>query len=460
MNDPQSPPALNVVEPLTQRAGLGQGPDSQQFVDWLREVAPYIHAFRGKTFVIGVPGEVIAQGLLNHLVQDVSLLSAMGMRIVIVHGSRPQVIEQMALRNLQERYENNMRITDGPALECAKEAAGEMRLDIEAMFSQGLPNTPMQHAAVRVVSGNLVTARPVGIVNGVNFEHTGLVRKVDTNTIVFALRSNAIVLLSPLGFSPTGEAFNLTMEDVASSAAVALDADKLIFLTEFDGITDAAGALMAEISESDAQEILGKNYLPPDNAFYLRHALRACRGGVSRAHLVPYNTDGSLLLECFRHEGVGTMLVEESLDALREATLDDVAGILSIIRPMEEDGTLVARDHTVIERDIESFSVVEHDGVIFGCAALYILPGQEIGEMACVAVNPHTQGQGDGERLMRRIEQRARAAGLKRLFVQTTRTMHWFIKRGFQLADVSALPELRRAQYNWDRRSQILIKKL
>jgi amino-acid N-acetyltransferase len=277
---------------------------------------------------------------------------------------------------------------------------------------------------------------------------------------VFALQSSAIVLLSPLGFSPTGEAFNLTMEDVASSAAIALDADKLIFLSEFDGIQDNAGALLSEISESLAQSILSDDYLQADNAFYLQHALRACRGGVSRAHIIPFRTDGSLLLECFRHDGVGTMLVEENLDSLREASLDDVAGILSIIRPMEEDGTLVPRDHAIIERDIETFSVVEHDGVIFGCAALYTQPGHDIGEMACVAVNPNTQGQGDGERLLRRIEQRARATGLKRLFVQTTRTMHWFIKRGFRRADLSELPELRREEYNWDRRSQVLIKNL
>lgn len=463
MNDPKILKLVPDSEPVAAGHTAEQHNDAnqqQQFVDWLRNVAPYIHAFRGKTFVIGVPGELIEEGHLNHLVQDVSLLNAMGIRIVVVHGSRPQVVEQMNLRKLQSQYANNLRITDLPALECVKEAAGEMRLDIEAAFSQGLPNTPMQHAAVRVVSGNLITARPVGIVEGTDFMHTGLVRKVDVNTIVFALRSSAIVLLSPLGFSPTGEAFNLTMEDVASSAAIALNADKLVFLTEFDGINSATGELLTEISESVAQDILTENYLESDTAFYLTKALRACKGGVARAHIVPFRTDGSLLLECFQHDGVGTMLVEENLEALREATLDDVAGILSIIRPMEEDGSLVERDHALIERDIECFSVIEHDGVIFGCAALYMVEGYDMGEMACVAVNPNTQNQGDGERLLRHIEQRARSAGLKRLYVQTTRTMHWFIKRGFRGADINELPELRRDEYNWDRRSQILIKNL
>ena len=435
-------------------------PEPGQFVAWLRTVAPYIHAFRGKTFVVGVPGELIAAGRLNTLVQDISLLHAMGMRIVVVHGSRPQVNEQLRLRGVEPQYSDGLRITDPAALECAKEAAGELRLDIEASFSQGLPNTPMAHSSVRVVSGNFVVARPVGIVDGVDFQHTGLVRKIDIQTIRFAMQSGAIVLLSPLGYSPTGEAFNLTMEDVAVSTAVALDADKLIFLAEPEALTVVEGELLREISEDDAQRLLRSELLAPDAAFLLRHALRACDGGVARAHILPLQLDGSVLLELFQHDGVGTMLVEETLEELREATPDDVGGILALIRPLEEDGTLVKRDRSLIEREVENFTVIEHDGVIFGCAALYAFPEERIGEMACLAVNPKAQSGGDGERLLKRIEQRARAAGLKRLFVLTTRTMHWFLKRGFTLATVDQLPLERQSLYNWQRRSRVLIKKL
>ncbi len=435
-------------------------PDTEQFVAWLRAVAPYIHAFRGKTFVVAFPGDLVVAGRLNALVQDVSLLQAMGMRIVIVFGARPQINEQLRLRGAEGRYVNGLRITDAVALECAKEASGEMRLDIEAAFSQGLPNTPMAHSAIRVVSGNFVGSRPVGIVDGVDFLHTGLARRVDAQTIRFALDAGAIVLISNLGFSPTGEAFNLTMEDVAATTTVALDADKLVFVTETPGVLDAEGEVIAEISEAEAKRLLGEGKLSIATAFYLKHALRACEGGVARAHIIPFDLDGSILLELFKHDGVGSMVVEETLEELREAGLDDVGGLLALIRPLEEDGTLVKRDRALIEREAGNFSVIEHDGVIFGCAALYPYPDDRIAEMACLAVNPMAQGRGDGERLLTRIEQRARAAGLKRLFVLTTRTTHWFLRRGFTLADVDALPAGRKNFYNWQRKSQVLIKNL
>lgn len=436
-------------------------PAPEQFVAWLRAVAPYIHAFRGKTFVVAFPGELVMAGRLNALVQDIGLLHAMGMRIVVVHGSRPQINEQLRLRGVPERFEGGLRITDPVALECAKEAAGEIRLDIEAAFSQGLPNTPMAHSSIRVVSGNLVSARPVGIVDGLDFEHTGVVRKIDTQTVRFALDGGAIVLLSNLGFSATGEAFNLGMEDVAASAAVALDADKLIFVTETPGILDGDGELISEISEEMSEQLLAApERLPSDGALYLRASLRACQGGVARAHILPFEMDGSVLLELFQHSGVGTMVVEETLEELREAGPDDVGGILALIRPLEEDGTLVRRDRALIEREVGNFTVLERDGVIFGCAALYAYPEERIGEMACLAVYPHSQGKGDGERVLTRIEKRARAAGLKKLFVLTTRTMHWFLKRGFVVAGVEALPQEKRNLYNWQRRSVVLLKDL
>ncbi len=443
--------------PLSIAAKSGE---ARQFVYWLRSVAPYIHAFRGKTFVIAFPGELVQAGHLTALVNDISLLQAMGMRIVVVHGSRPQVSEQMRLRGSEPHYQNGMRITDAIALECAKEASGEIRLDIEAAFSQGLPNTPMAHSAVRVMSGNLITARPVGIVDGQDFGHTGLVRRIDASSINMALGNGAIVLLSPLGFSPTGDAFNLSMEDVASATAIALDADKLVFLTENYGICDAEGTMLGEISEADAQKILKTGELASESAFYLKHALAACEGGVARAHIIPFALDGSVLLELFQHDGVGTMLVEETLEALREASLDDVGGILSLIRPLEADGTLVKRDRARIEQEITNFSVMEHDGVIWGCAALYSFAKQRIGEMACLAVNPKVQGQGDGDRILRHIEHRARAGGLTHLFVLTTRTMHWFQKRGFVQAGIDSLPLERQGLYNWQRKSQVLIKEL
>ena len=437
------------------------------FVPWFRAVAPYMHAYRGKTFVVAMAGELIAAGKLNAFVQDLAILHSIGIKLVLVHGFRPQVNEQLAAKGHVSRFSHGLRITDAVALDAAQEAAGQLRFEIEAAFSQGLPNTPMANSTVRMVSGNFLTARPVGIVDGVDFMHSGLVRRVDAAGIRRAIDIGALVLLSPFGFSPTGEAFNLTMEDVATSTAIALRADKLLFLTEVPGIRehpqDADASIDTELALADAKRMLASlpaPTQPSDTAFYLQHCVRACEGGVERSHILPFATDGALLLEVFTHDGIGTMVVDEKLESLREATADDVGGILQLIEPFERDGTLVRRERTEIERDIANYTVIEHDGIIFGCAALYPYPEARTGEMAALTVSSLVQGQGDGERILKRVEQRAKSMGLDSIFVLSTRTMHWFIKRGFVQVDPDYLPEARKRKYNWDRRSVVLVKKL
>jgi len=437
------------------------------FVPWFRSVAPHIHAHRGKTFVVAIAGELIAAGKLSAFAQDLAILHAMGIKLVLVHGFRPQVEEQLRAKGHTSRFSHGMRVTDPLALDCAQEAAGQLRYEIEAAFSQGLPNTPMAHSQIRVVSGNFITARPVGIVDGVDFQHTGLVRKIDAAGIRRLVDIGALAMLSPFGFSPTGEAFNLSMEDVAASTASELQADKLIYVTEVRGIPldplDPDSEIDQELGLAEARKLLAalpNPMQPTDTAFYLQHAVKACADGVERVHIVPFSVDGSVLMELFTHDGVGTMIVDEKLESLREATSDDIGGILQLIEPFEKDGTLVKRDRTEIERDIDHYTVIEHDGVIFGCAALYPYPEAHTAEMAALTVSPNVQGQGDGEKILKRVEQRARAAGLDSIFVLTTRTMHWFIKRGFKQVDPDWLPEARKRKYNWDRRSQVLVKKL
>ncbi len=440
------------------------------FVPWFRSVAPYIHMHRGKTFVVAVAGEAIAAGKLQAIAQDIALIQSMGVKLVLVHGFRPQVNEQLRAKGHEARYSHGIRITDEVALDCAQEAAGQLRYEIEAAFSMGLPNTPMAGSTIRVISGNFITARPVGIVDGVDFQHSGMVRKVDVAGIKRSLDHGAMVLLSPFGFSPTGEAFNLTMEEVATSVAIALQADKLVFLTEVPGIRVNPGEpesddnpIDTELPLAAAERILASlpsPQQPTDIAFYLQHCVKACKAGVERSHIIPFAVDGSLLLEIYVHDGIGTMVIDEKLEELREATADDVGGILQLIEPFERDGTLVRRERTEIERDIANYSIIEHDGVIFACAALYPYPEARTGEMAALTVSPQSQGQGDGEKILKRVEQRAKAMGLDSIFVLTTRTMHWFLKRGFVQVEPDWLPEARKRKYNWDRRSMVFVKKL
>lgn len=434
--------------------------EHMQWVSWLRAAAPYVHLHHGRTFVISFAGEVVAdRTLLNHLVMDVSLIASMGVRVVLVHGSRPQIETLMELRKLQGRFHKGVRITGPQELECVKEACGETRFDIEAAFSQGLPNTPMQHSRVKVISGNFVTARPMGVIDGVDYLHTGLVRKVDAESIRDLLSRGNIVLVSPTGFSPTGEAFNLTTEDVATAIAVAIHADKLILSVGVEGVR-VKGELQQDLTAQRAQSLVDNKEVDDEDIFNLGFALRALKGGVDRAHIIPYALDGGILTELFTHDGVGTMVSTENMESLREATIDDVGALVKLLEPFEAEGILVKRPREKIEREISHFTVLEHDGILYGSAALYPYPEAGIGEMAAVAVHPDYQGAGDGDRLLRRIEQRARDAGLKRIFVLTTRTAHWFIKRGFEEASVESLPVEKQRMYNWHRRSKIFIKTL
>jgi amino-acid N-acetyltransferase len=437
------------------------------FVPWFRSVAPCIHKHRSNTLVVALAGEAIEAGKLANVAQDLALIQSMGVKIVLVHGFRPQVNEQLRAKGHEAKYSHGIRITDSVALDCAQEAAGQLRYEIEAAFSQGLPNTPMAGATVRVISGNFITARPVGLMDGIDFQHSGRVRKVDTEGIQRTLDMGAMVLLSPFGFSPTGEAFNLTMEDVATSVAVALQADKLMFLTEVSGIrvdaNDPESEIDTELPLADAKRMLAalpEAKLPSDTGFYLQHCIRACEGGVERSHILPFAVDGALLLEIYTHDGIGTMVVDEKLESVREATVDDVSAIVALIEPFEKDGTMVKRDRTEIERDAGNYTIIEHDGVIFGCAALYPYPEERTGEMAALTVSADTQSQGDGERLLKRIETRARTQGLQSIFVLTTRTMHWFLKRGFVQVGADWLPDARKRKYNWDRKSMVFVKKL
>jgi len=427
------------------------------FVDWFRAAAPYIHAFRGKTFVIAFGGDAIERADFVDLIHDINLLNALGVRLVLVHGVRPQVEARLAARNLKTRYVRNLRVTDTEALDCVKEAVGTVRIEIETLLSLGLPNTPMAGAEIRVAGGNFVIARPAGVVDGVDLMFTGEVRKVAAAAIRARLDAGEIVLLSPLGYSPTGEVFNLSLEDVATAAAIALEAEKLVFILDHGDTVDAKGRRISRLTARQAQRLV-RDLPEGDFRLYLPHAVRACRAGVARVHLISAEVDGALLMELFTHAGVGTMVTRETVENLRAATIADVGGILSLIEPLEQAGILVHRPREQLEREIERFLVDELDGRIIGCVALYPFPEAEAGELACLAVHPDFQGGNRGEALLAAVEEAAREHGLKRLFVLTTRTAHWFLERGFAQATPDDLPAPRQALYNWQRRSKVLVK--
>ena len=435
-------------------------PHPEAFVRWFRQAAPYVHAFRGRTFVIGFGGELIAErSRFTRFVHDLNLLAALGIRLVLVHGARPQIEAELRAKRQRARYAKGLRITDANSLVAVKHAAGVLRVEIEALLSQGLPNSPMAGSQIRVASGNFITARPIGILDGVDYQFTGLVRKVDGAAIARRLEAGEVVLVPHIGYSPTGEVFNLAWEDVADSVARALKADKLLLQVE-QLPTGPRGQILSELTAQEAESLLRKDGLAAATKRAIEHALRAVRASVGRAHLVSRRADGATLLELFTHSGAGTMITADPVERLRAAKIEDVGGIISLIEPLEAYGTLVKRSRKLLESEIGNFMVVEHDGVILGCAALYPFTDDRSAELACLAVATGYRDAGYGERLMHACEARAREMKVRRLFALTTRAQHWFLAQGFKEVGLGALPEKRRTLYNWKRGSKVFLKRL
>ena len=402
-------------------------------------------------------GAVAQHKNFPNIIHDIALLNSLGVRLVLIHGSRLQVDERLARAGLESVLHEGLRITDNAAMEHVKDAAGSLRAQIEALLSMGLPNSPMQGSRMRVCSGNFVTARPIGVVSGIDFHHTGKVRRVDADGIQQQLADGSIVLLSPLGYSPTGEIFNLALEDIAVQCAAAIGADKLVLFGSEAGVLNDDGVLIRQCA---AGEIDALAVAEPQQAALLRSAKQACLAKVERCHIISYEDDCALLQELFTHDGCGTLVANDEYELSCEASIDDVGGILELIEPLEQEGTLVKRSRELLETEISQFRLLVRDGRIIACAALYPFPDDSCGEIACIVSHPDYRGGKRGQRLLHTLEQEARGQGLDRVFVLTTQTAHWFIEQGFVEADQDKLPGAKQSLYNLQRNSKVFVKNL
>ncbi|MGM0564420.1 MAG: amino-acid N-acetyltransferase [Pseudomonadota bacterium] len=429
-------------------------------VQWFRDAAPYINAHRGRTVVLAFGGESLDEPGFPGLIQDITLLKSLGLRLVLVHGIRQPLQQALADTGHDSQFHKGLRVTDLTALETAVGVVGQARVKIEALLNSPSGQTPAAARPLRVVSGNFVTARPMGVIDGVDHLHTGVVRKVDCQAIGEQLDGENIVLLSPLGYSPSGEVFNLTAEDVAVSAASALGADKLVFMMEYPPLAHQGGELIDQLNARQAQLLLQSDKLEEEVARHLRSAVAACERGVARTHLISRQNDGDLLRELYTRDGAGCLVTNEIYEDMRPANVEDVHGILELIKPLEDIGVLAYRSREQLELEVDRFIVVERDGKIIGCVALYPFAEEQTGELACITVAPDYARDGRGNALLKEVESRAKSLGLKQLFVLTTQTAHWFTERGFEQGDLEALPVSRQALYNIQRNSKIFIKDL
>ncbi|MBW9462236.1 amino-acid N-acetyltransferase [Kluyvera sp. EC_51] len=435
-----------------------------ELVEGFRHTVPYINAHRGKTFVIMLGGEAIEHENFSSIVNDIGLLHSLGIRLVLVYGARPQIDANLAEHHHEPTYHKHIRVTDTKTLELVKQAAGLLQLDITARLSMSLNNTPLQGAHINVVSGNFIIAQPLGVDDGIDYCHSGRIRRIDEEAIHRQLDSGAIVLMGPVAVSVTGESFNLTSEEIATQLAIKLKAEKMIGFCSSQGVFNEAGDIISELFPNEAQariEELEKegDYLS-GTARFLRGAVKACRSGVRRCHLISYQEDGTLLQELFSRDGIGTQIVMESSEQIRRATINDIGGILDLIAPLEQQGILVRRSREQLEMEIDKFTIIQRDNTTIACAALYPFPEEKIGEMACVAVHPDYRSSSRGEVLLQRIAAQAKQMGLNHLFVLTTRSIHWFQERGFKPVDVELLPESKKLLYNYQRRSKVLMTDL
>jgi amino-acid N-acetyltransferase len=430
--------------------------DTSGYARWFRASTPYISAHRNRTFVVLLAGEAIAHANLADIVHDLALLHVLGVRLVLVHGARPQIDAALP----DSRFHGHRRITDRDSLDAVLGVYAQVRARLEAHFSTGLPTSPLRNADIATVTGNFVVARPIGVLDGVDHLFTGQVRRVHSQRIQTMLDTRSLVLLSPVGYSPSGQAFNLASDELAADVALALKADKLIMFDAEGYVRDEHGRRRTDLVPAELDELLDRTTPEPYVANQLRAMLRASRGGVPRCHLVSYQEDGALLQELFTARGHGTELSEQRASLVRPARQDDVAGIVEVIRPLEERGVLVRRDRDRLELEVGNFFVAELDGIVVGCCALY--PFGADAELACVAVHDAYRGSGVkpgiGERLLAAAEAAAASAGIQRLFVLTTQTRDWFVEHGFEDADIGALPAPKQALYNYQRNSKVMFK--
>jgi amino-acid N-acetyltransferase len=441
------------------------------FVQQFRDSAPYIHAHRNKTFVILLTGAALTADL-DHLVSDITLMSSLGVKLVLVLGARPQIDAELKNAGIVCEYFEDLRITERDVLQTIIAVNGKLRVELESRFSLGLLNSPMFNAHIQLISGNFVTAQPLGILKGCDLKHTGKVRNINHQSIGNLLDQQHLVLMPHLGYSLSGEVYNLSAEDVAVRTASALNADKLIVVGHTNlanNLSHSSGDKKSDqLSPQDCDEIL-KQHKKNELGYRELHALSsAAHAGIDRCHLVDYLQDGAILSELYTRDGQGILVSQDHYDELRGAKLSDVAGILELLKPLEQQGIVRPRSQEIVENEIEHYTVIERDGMVIGAASLYVYAEDKTAEMASVVVHPDYRKKdlkkghagGRGNQLLQAIEQQAKTLHLDSIFVLTTQTSHWFIERGFVDAGIDALPNAKKDIYDGRRNSKVLVKPL
>lgn len=434
--------------------------NNSTFVNWFRDSSPYIHAHRHRTFVIYFGGEALLDDNFKNLIHDFALLNSLGIHLILVHGIRPQIDNALKKSKQSSQFQNSLRITDKHTLQCVKESAGLVRVDIESLLSQGVANSPMSGAELRVVSGNFITAQPLGVIDGVDFQNTGKIRRINNTAIQQQLDLENIVLISPIGYSPSGDLFNLSAEQVATEIAISLQAEKLILMTE-QSFQSATGELIAQMTTEETKQFINQeSQLASSTQHALKSAIHGCQSGVKRVHILNRLIDGALLTELFSRDGIGTLISSTQFEFLRSAVLSDIPGILELISPLEKKGILISRSPEQLEINIADYIIIARDGLIIGCTALHPIKNSQMGLIACLAIHPDYQKSARGNQLLEQLLKQAQQKSFTQVFAFSTQSMQWFIERGFSEQEATQLPTHLQATYNPLRNAKVLRKQI
>jgi len=418
----------------------------------LREALPYITRFAGEIFVIKFGGETLVGHNFIQMLPDIALLRSVGIRIVLIHGANPQIEAVSRVYGQKSKKRKGIRITDEKTMAVVQQASSSVTQKILASFS-ALNKTKFY---LKGFVGNVVKACSLGIINETDYQFTGKVESIETGTLLEVLDDNFIPILSPLGMDDLGTVFNINADSLAVEVAVALQARKLIFLTNVDGVMEN-GELIQELTPHQARELLSKkNVVTGGMIPKLEACIASCENGVRRAHLLNYKREGIILLEVLSQHGLGTMVNANPYKNIRKAILADVESLMNLTSPMMDSGMLIKRTWNEYEAGIHEFVVFEKDTLVSGCGALRVFRGRQTGEIYCLAVDEKVRDRGYATEIIEYLENQARERGVKTLFTLSRGTQEWFLQRGFTYTSAKKLPPDR--PFDPTRKSKILKK--
>jgi amino-acid N-acetyltransferase len=432
---------------------------SSENLDFIRESLGYAQRYKGATFVLSLESGVIDHHFFPTVLQDIALLSRAGVNIVLIPGIHERLEKTLAEYGVEQPVHGGERVIREEALPFVE------------MVSFDLCNRIMAGLAeeqLRSLIGTWVRAKGRGVIGGVDYRLTGTVERVESEPLRRILDEGFVPILPPLGWSSTGRTYSLSADELAVAAAIALEADKLLFIgrrgalgpREYElpeSVVPAPGGHINRLTVRQAGELVSRNPEQGDQLLGRIEAGRfACTAGVSRVHIVDGTRDGVLLKEVFSNIGSGLMIHTNIFESIRPMERSDISDVLHIMEPFIQQQKLVPRDAQSLDQLYRDYVVYDVDGTLHGCAALHEYPDGQA-EIAAVAVNRSFARLGIGKRLVEFLLERARSRGLRRVFALTTQAADWFERLGFHEGSLDEIPEKKRAAYDQRRNSRVLL---